>query len=83
MNARTHYEAMAREAAAAIRVGTKWVDRNGRECKVIDVYTTTSTAGCVVKVEYLSFHTFLGQRVEHTDCATTIRKGIARAEGAA
>jgi hypothetical protein len=61
-----------------ITIGTQWLDRNGRECKVIDIYTTTSTAGCVISVEYLSFHKFMGQRVEHTDCATTIRMGMAR-----
>jgi hypothetical protein len=64
-----------------ITIGTKWNDRNGRECTVCDIYTTTSTGGAVVKVEYVSYHTFLGQRVEHIDNQTGVLRGIARIKG--
>jgi hypothetical protein len=64
-------------------IGTKWKDRNGRDCTVFDIYTTTSSAGCMVKEEYVSYHTFLGQRVEHIDGGVTIARGVARLQGQA
>jgi len=60
------------------RVGTEWLDHNGRHCKVFDIYTTTSSAGCVMRVEFASYHTFLGQRVEHVDNQVTIGRGMER-----
>lgn len=59
-------------------IGTKWMDRNNRECVVFDIYTTTNTAGIEMRKEYASYHTFLGQRVEHLDNLVTIAKGIHR-----
>lgn len=64
------------------RIGTEWIDRNGSHCRVFDIYTTTNTAGIVMRTEYASHHTFLGQRVEHTDNQVTIDRGAARLAGA-
>lgn len=62
-----------------VKIGTRWQDRNGRECIVFDCYTTWSLAGVQVRKEWVSYHSFLGQRVEHIDNDTTVRMGIARA----
>lgn len=63
-----------------IHIGTKWLDHNKRECTVFDCYTTTNSAGIEIKKEWVSYHTFCGQRVESVDGQTTILIGQARLE---
>lgn len=58
-------------------IGTKYTDRKGRECVIVDIYTTTNHAGQVVKVRYVAAHKLMGQSVlDHDVCETTIRRAI-------
>jgi hypothetical protein len=60
-----------------IGIGTEFFTRGKypRKCKVIDVYTTTNSAGIVVKVTYVAEHEFLNRTILEYDIpeATIIR----------
>lgn len=59
------------------QVGTKFTDRQGRECEVVDFLTTRNMAGEVVKTTYVTAHTLMGQRILDRDvCETTIAKAL-------
>lgn len=64
------------------QVGTKFTDRKGRECEVVDFLTTTNMAGEVVKTTYVTAHTLMGQKILDRDvCETTIAKALWNATG--
>ena len=60
------------------QIGTKYTDRKGQECEVVDILTTTNLAGEVVKVRYVTAHKFMGQTVkDHDVLEITIAKALA------
>ena len=62
-----------------IGIGTEFLTRGNhpRKCKVIDIHTTTNSAGQVVKVTYVAEHEFLNQTlVEYDIPEATIIRGM-------
>lgn len=57
-------------------VGTKYTDRKGRNCEVIDIHKTYNLAGELVKIRHVVSYTFLGQIVIDSD---VVHATIARA----
>lgn len=60
-------------------IGTKFMTggKSPKQCVVTDIYTTTNSAGEVVRVRYVATHSFLGQVVADYDvCDVTIAKGL-------
>ena len=61
-------------------IGIRFTKRSkankGRVYTVVDELTTTNRAGAIVKVEFLCEHSFLGQKVNSKECATTIKMGL-------
>ncbi len=41
-----------------------------------DIYTTSNSAGEVVKIEYIISHEFMGQRIKENVCAVTIARAL-------
>jgi hypothetical protein len=58
-------------------IGTKYNPRGKHyQCTVVDILKTYNSAGELVRIRYVSTHTFLGQTVMDTDvCETTIAMG--------
>lgn len=64
----------------AYAIGTKYLSsgKNKATHTVEDILKTYNEAGDLVKVRYVTSHTFLGQRVlDHDVCEVTIARGIA------
>ena len=61
-------------------IGTQYLDRANRLCRVTDIHKTYSTlSGELVKTRYVSVHTMMGQTVtDHDVVATSIAIGIDR-----
>lgn len=60
-------------------IGTKFMTRGKapRECTIVDIHTTTNSAGEVVKVRHVATHAFLGQTITDYDvCDVTIARGL-------
>lgn len=60
-----------------ITIGTTYTALGKRKdvCTVIDILKTYNHAGEIVKIRYLCVHDFMGQQVEHEECAVTIQRG--------
>lgn len=61
-----------------VEIGTKYQARNKRKdiCKVIDIHRTYNSANELIGTSYLCEHEFLGQKIKHTECLTTIKLAI-------
>lgn len=60
------------------KIGQKYTTRGKRKdiCTVIDILTTTNSAGEVLKIRYVATHNFMGQVVTDSDvCDATIAMG--------
>lgn len=65
-------------APKSYSVGTRFKTRdrkNNHIYTIVDVYTTTNLADEVVKVEYVTAHDFMGQKIKGTVIKTTIDMG--------
>ena len=62
------------ERAPRYSIGQQYTARNKRKdiCTVVDILTTTNSAGEVVSLRYLCQHDFMGQKVKHEECQATI-----------
>lgn len=48
-----------------------------RECEIVDVHTTTNSAGEIVKIRYVAAYEFMGQVILDKDvCAVTIARAL-------
>lgn len=64
---------------ARFPIGTKFKShgKNPRLTEVIDIWTTTNNAGAVVRVDYVTEHEFLGQKVRRRSVTDTeIARGM-------
>lgn len=43
-------------------------------CEVIDKLTTTNSNGEIVNVRWLCQHDFMGQKIKHEECDSTVRR---------
>lgn len=67
------------------KIGDKYLTRGKRrdECVIIDIYTTNNAAGEIVKINYVSQHSFCGQVLTNRDvCETTVAMGFIDNEAA-
>lgn len=64
-------------------IGTEFMTlgKHPRVCTIRDVWTTYNTAGEVVRIEYVSDSDYIGGKLEQTDSAVSIARGIARLNG--
>lgn len=60
--------------AKGVSIGDKFMShgKHPRECTVVDIYTTTNTAGEVVKVQFKAVHQFMGQELSELVVAPTV-----------
>jgi len=64
---------------ARFPIGTKFKTqgKNPRSATVVDIWTTTNNAGAIVRVNYVTEHEFLGQKVrDHSVADTTIARSM-------
>ncbi len=60
-----------------IKIGTKYTNRKGQECEVIDILKTFNAKNELVSVRYVTTHQFMGQAVKDVDvCGTTILRAL-------
>lgn len=60
--------------AKGVTIGDKFMShgKHPRECTVVDIYTTTNSAGEVVKTEFKAVHQFMGQEISQLVVAPTV-----------
>jgi hypothetical protein len=67
----------------AIEIGTKYQDRKGRECEVVDVLKTYNSQGLLLRTRYAVQYEFCGQKITDDDVvAVTIQMRLAEAQPA-
>lgn len=60
-----------------IEIGTKYTNRKGQECEVIDILKTFNSKDELVSVRYVTTHQFMGQSVlDGNVVATTILRAL-------
>jgi hypothetical protein len=65
-------------------LGTQYLEhgKHPNLCTVVDVWKTYNSAGELVRLRYVTEHTFCGQTVKNNDVvAVTIARGIMRLQG--
>lgn len=68
----------AQHSQPKYQIGQKYipVGKTARFCTVTDILKTYNSKGDLVRIRYVSEHTFMGQTVVDTDiCETTIARG--------
>ena len=66
------------KTTARFPVGLTYSARNKRRdvTTIIDIYTTRSEAGEVIKIEYQTAHDFMGQSVSKLECDSTVARSL-------
>lgn len=64
-------------AECDIPIGTKYMDRKGRECTVIDVYKTFNMTNTLIRTRYVVQYLFAGMWLKDRDVVkVTIQKAL-------
>ena len=61
------------------KIGQKYIARGIRKdvCTIVDIYKTHNSKGELIKIQYVSEHDFLGQKITNYDVPqATIARGL-------